>query len=57
MTTNTYNGWKNRATWNTALWLTNDEGIYRTMLSFFGDDGCAKSFHEAKNRSALTTPS
>jgi len=38
MTTKTYNGWKNRATWNTALWLTNDEGIYRTMLSFFGDE-------------------
>ena len=38
MTTKTYNGWTNRATWNTALWLTNDEGIYRTMLSFFGDE-------------------
>ena len=38
MSNTTYNGWKNRATWNTALWLTNDEGIYRTMLSFFGDE-------------------
>jgi hypothetical protein len=38
MTTKTYNGWKNRATWNTALWLTNDEHNYRGMISFFTDE-------------------
>lgn len=38
MTTKTYNGWRNRATWNTALWLTNDESIYRTMVDHFRDE-------------------
>ena len=38
MNTNTYNGYTNRATWNCALWLTNDEGIYRLMVETFREE-------------------
>ena len=34
MTDDTHNGWKNYETWNVALWIGNDEGLYDTARDF-----------------------
>jgi len=39
MTDNTYNGWKNRQTWNVALWINNDEPLYRAAVDYMKEKG------------------
>jgi hypothetical protein len=34
-----YNGHKNWNHWNVSLWLNNDEGLYRSMLSWIRSAG------------------
>lgn len=34
-----YNGWKNRETWNVALWFSNDRGLYEAVKEHLEHSG------------------
>ena len=56
METKAYNGWANYETWNVALWIGNDEGLY----SFARESKTYQSFRdglrELGGEIALQTP-
>ncbi len=44
LTDQTYNGWTNYETWNVALWLGNDEGLYN-MARMYKEHGYKSLSH------------
>lgn len=53
-----YNGWKNYETWNVALWIQNEEGLYEIAKRFRrrGYKDLVKTFEAFDGDWAFRTP-
>ena len=49
-----YNGWKNRQTWNVALWISNTEHLYKQAVKFMNIYKGSKPYAAFINKMGLT---
>ena len=53
MTDTDYNGWTNHATWNVALWIGGDEGLYNFAKEFASYRDFASNLKESSGDSSI----